>query len=586
MPKQTKFRTKKQRKAENKAKKARLEKENKLTTVGSIKDIDTAQIAAKKTAGTTGLVSLQNSGYKTGDHIEKVGETLLRVTDITGKVTYKSVTKNATQGKLPIGVKDTGTKSVYNNSTYSYGGTTYSVCNHWQNKLTIAGHDVLASGIMGGKGSGVWPDFGVYLDYKWADYLEIELVSFGSGVKGRKEHPVWLLPWRDYGSVDMRKFRQIIDEIGRQWKKGIKTLEIGCLGAHGRTGTVIAGLIVKYEGLGAAEAIEQTRKRHCDKCVETYAQKCMVYDLAGEERPKAPPAVTTSAGICGITKCKKPYNLCECSQAELLEAGEISEASYNTNIKNKEFTPKVTTNGFCAQCKAFVSNCSHKAATGKSKVLLTWCADCKDDIEDCAHKDNFGDVYCSDCFKFVVWCEHKPTGNKKNTEPIQTMIPNDLDDLALCPICKHEFDDCECIKNEGVNCIICENDYLGCYCDQESLSYKEWADKNIEAIQSLEAITCQTCHRHVGDCECDKDAEEYWWERECERCHRIAYSCTCGGPDRIAEPEQPDLEEDMSILTGGCALCGFTLENCICKEDLQKWCNDCGKFQFLCECHR
>jgi protein-tyrosine phosphatase len=57
-----------------------------------------------------------------------------------------------------------------------------------------------------------------------------------------------------------------------------KRVLIFCLGSHGRTGTVIAGLIAMLEP-EVDDPIEAVRKRHCGKSVETREQAEWVRNL-------------------------------------------------------------------------------------------------------------------------------------------------------------------------------------------------------------------------------------------------------------------------------------------------------------------
>ena len=72
-----------------------------------------------------------------------------------------------------------------------------------------------------------------------------------------------------------------------------ETVEVGCIGGHGRTGTFLAALLAKVEGIGAAAAINKLRDIYCDRVVESYSQKVMIYEAIGETPPAAPP-VTSS----------------------------------------------------------------------------------------------------------------------------------------------------------------------------------------------------------------------------------------------------------------------------------------------------
>ena len=58
------------------------------------------------------------------------------------------------------------------------------------------------------------------------------------------------------------------------------------MAGHGRTGTMLACLLVEVEGLAPDEAIKQARQRYCSRVVESEAQIETVYRYAGLEPPK------------------------------------------------------------------------------------------------------------------------------------------------------------------------------------------------------------------------------------------------------------------------------------------------------------
>lgn len=64
-------------------------------------------------------------------------------------------------------------------------------------------------------------------------------------------------------------FAKLVDWIIGELKTG-KKIHIGCIGGHGRTGTVLAAVVAK--GLGIADAITWVRERYCVKAVESKAQ--------------------------------------------------------------------------------------------------------------------------------------------------------------------------------------------------------------------------------------------------------------------------------------------------------------------------
>lgn len=51
-----------------------------------------------------------------------------------------------------------------------------------------------------------------------------------------------------------------------------KRIGIGCYGAHGRTGWLLARLIKHFEGMDGDQAVRAVRTRFCVECVESYSQ--------------------------------------------------------------------------------------------------------------------------------------------------------------------------------------------------------------------------------------------------------------------------------------------------------------------------
>ena len=107
------------------------------------------------------------------------------------------------------------------------------------------------------------PDYGLYLDERW--------------------QPPWPhdhLAWPDFGvpsdpAVVTQALRRVLDRA----RTGDR-VEIGCWGAHGRTGTALAALAV-LAGLPSAEAVPWVRTAYCPNAVETAEQEAFVARLAG-----------------------------------------------------------------------------------------------------------------------------------------------------------------------------------------------------------------------------------------------------------------------------------------------------------------
>ncbi|HEV8065938.1 MAG TPA: protein-tyrosine phosphatase family protein [Acidimicrobiales bacterium] len=102
------------------------------------------------------------------------------------------------------------------------------------------------------------PDFGLYLDERWA--------------------PPWPhahIAWPDFGvPADGAAARAALVDVLRRASDG-ESVEIGCLGGHGRTGTALACLAV-LAGVEPSEAVAWVRSHYCSQAVETAEQAAFV----------------------------------------------------------------------------------------------------------------------------------------------------------------------------------------------------------------------------------------------------------------------------------------------------------------------
>lgn len=110
-------------------------------------------------------------------------------------------------------------------------------------------------------GRDVLPDAGLYLDRRWQPPWEHEHVS-----------------WPDYGVPDDPEalHTTLLALLGRA--RGGEVIEVGCLGGHGRTGTVLAYLAV-LTGVPPADAVAWVRESYCPLAAETEAQMAFVAAL-------------------------------------------------------------------------------------------------------------------------------------------------------------------------------------------------------------------------------------------------------------------------------------------------------------------
>ena len=107
----------------------------------------------------------------------------------------------------------------------------------------------------------VRPDFGLYLDDRWS--------------------PPWPhdhLQWPDFGvPTSSAELRSRLSQLLERSRSG-EHVELGCLGAHGRTGTALACLAI-LAGVPASDAVAWVRTAHCEKAVETPEQMAFVADF-------------------------------------------------------------------------------------------------------------------------------------------------------------------------------------------------------------------------------------------------------------------------------------------------------------------
>jgi hypothetical protein len=87
------------------------------------------------------------------------------------------------------------------------------------------------------------------------------------------------------------RFQKLVTWLCTQLQAG-KTVHVGCIGGHGRTGTLISAIVAE---LGTKDAIQWVRKHYCSKAVESPAQVAFLqkhYGVSAVEPAKKPVVVT------------------------------------------------------------------------------------------------------------------------------------------------------------------------------------------------------------------------------------------------------------------------------------------------------
>lgn len=305
---------------------------------------------------------------------------------------------------------------------------------------------------------------------------------------------VMWFPIKDYSAPDPTKLlitaRRILD-----FAKGGCRVAFWCVGSHGRTGTVLATCIGIAEP--DVDPIEETRKRHCKKCVETQSQIECVFHALGREvpekyRPKSNPVGFTQEGWregttvkaennwsigCAFCSEKSPIRGCypmresadgkkiychlDCHQS----AKDAEERKKADDAKAQAgATPDVTTKGDTAPL--VVDHEAYKALLDQTRPFQsTW------EAGDLAMVDGFindtdtwGDIICTSCHRLIVDPNKiviKPlpeiNGAVEVTHSNCNDFKDDADCAVLCKICC-ETDISLNKNNKDQVCVECAKD--------------------------------------------------------------------------------------------------------------------------------
>lgn len=118
------------------------------------------------------------------------------------------------------------------------------------------------------------PTVAIYLDVTW---LRGKVLSNGGMKKPEGEPHIVYLNWPDYGVVEVQRLMCIARWALEQLEAG-HTLEVGCVGGHGRTGTFVAGMMV-VTGFHPDDAIKEVRTNYCPNAVESKPQEKLLQEL-------------------------------------------------------------------------------------------------------------------------------------------------------------------------------------------------------------------------------------------------------------------------------------------------------------------
>jgi protein-tyrosine phosphatase len=198
--------------------------------------------------------------------------------------------------KLPV---EKGKWGVYHNNTKTSGVVTttkntttynYKTCKHKHDEVKLFDGTPIYCSSVRDKSAEKVPDFGLYADFSW--------------------HPLWrneFITWPDYGIPTDEELG--LTQIYEAYCRAIEgeMVEIGCIGGHGRTGTILAIMyIASAEGqVTGKEAFDFVKKNYCEHAIESDIQEWYInYASAfwyGTELPDKPIAATTTTNWCNIT---------------------------------------------------------------------------------------------------------------------------------------------------------------------------------------------------------------------------------------------------------------------------------------------
>lgn len=107
-------------------------------------------------------------------------------------------------------------------------------------------------------GERLWePDFGLYLDGSWLNYIKWDNTFIG---------------WPDFGVPN--DSASTINLITKAIHRSVEeVVEVGCLGGHGRTGTTLAIMTALATSLDHEECIQRVRELYCPAAIETKMQE-------------------------------------------------------------------------------------------------------------------------------------------------------------------------------------------------------------------------------------------------------------------------------------------------------------------------
>lgn len=180
-------------------------------------------------------------------------------------------------------------------------------CSHVRQRIKMGKYEITASGSMdvGMHVPRPYPDLGVYLAQSWeyklidgdSDIMNYGVKDFSIG-KPEFLYPFLLVDWPDGGTISTQLLDQLVVFIIDKMQHG-KKVDIGCMGGHGRTGTLLACVLGSIEDMGVSGSVNKLRRIYCSQAVETVAQVKLVQTYLGDDEGQTLPGPSHTSVLCG-----------------------------------------------------------------------------------------------------------------------------------------------------------------------------------------------------------------------------------------------------------------------------------------------
>ena len=234
--------------------------------------------------------------------------------------------------------KDTDPWGPMQWADYGYGGwTNWTPCRHAMAQIQYPdGTKIYASSHHSTRAKDeLQPTLGFYLDDIWRpDCLAI------------------MVPWTDHG-LPRIKYETVAQTIVNTFEKAKsgEIVEVGCIGGHGRTGTVLACFAI-LAGVKAKNAVSWVQKNYCKNAIESDLQEWFPLWFDAWHKGKKPPAKPVVKTWTKSTTTQSPgatQKTVGTSSVIHTESGPIVVPGTSTTAEQERW--KSLKVGTCVECK-------------------------------------------------------------------------------------------------------------------------------------------------------------------------------------------------------------------------------------------